>query len=66
MRDAQLTAVEELMDVERALARLTPRQREVLLLTVMGWTQEEIGERLGIARQVVGRHLASARKKLAA
>jgi len=66
MRDAQLTAVEELMDVECAMARLTPRQREVLLLTVMGWTQEEIGERLGIERSVVTRHLAAARRNLAA
>ena len=65
MRDAQLTAVEELMDVECAMARLTPRQREVLLLTVMGWTQEEIAEELGIARETVKTHLARARGQMA-
>lgn len=64
MRDAQLEAIDDLVDVRRAIARLTARQREVLALTVAGWTQEEIGERLGIARRVVGEHLAKARKSL--
>ena len=66
MRDAQLEALDDLVDVRRAVARLTARQREVLALTVAGWTQEEIGERLGIERSVVTRHLAAARRNLAA
>lgn len=64
MRDAQLEAIDDLVDVGRAMERLTARQREVLALTVAGWTQEEIGERLGIAHQVVSEHLAKARETL--
>lgn len=64
MRDAQLEAVEELIDVEGALAKLTKRQREVLALAMLGWTQEEIAQRLGICQQVVGEHLAKAREIL--
>lgn len=64
MRDAQLEAIDDLVDVRRAMARLTARQREVLALTVAGWTQEEIGAELGIAHQVVSEHLAKAREAL--
>jgi len=64
MRDAQLEEVDDLVDVRRAVARLTARQREVLALTVAGWTQEEIGERLGIARETVKTHLARAREQI--
>ena len=64
MRDAQLEAIDDLVDVGRAVERLTNRQREVLALTVAGWTQEEIGEELGITHQVVSEHLAKARETL--
>ena len=64
MRDAQLEAIDDLVDVGRAIERLTQRQREVLALTVAGWTQEEIGAELGITHQVVGEHLAKARETL--
>ena len=66
MRDAQLEAIDDLVDVERAVTQLTARQRDVLALTVAGWTQEEIGEELGIERSVVARHLAAARRNVAA
>lgn len=62
MRDAQLEAIDDLVDVGRAVTRLTARQRQVLALTVAGWTQEEIGRTLGITHQVVSEHLARARK----
>lgn len=64
MRDAQLEAIDDLVDVGRALERLTARQREVLALTVAGWTQEEIGAELGVTHQVVSEHLAKARETL--
>jgi RNA polymerase sigma factor (sigma-70 family) len=64
MRDAQLEAIDDLVDVGRAMARLTARQREVLALTVAGWTQEEIGAELGVTQQVVSEHLAAARETL--
>jgi len=62
MRDAQLEAIDDLVDVGRAVTRLTDRQREVLALTVAGWTQEEIGAELGVTQQVVGEHLAKVRE----
>jgi RNA polymerase sigma factor (sigma-70 family) len=65
LRDAQLEAIDDLVDVERAVTRLTQRQREVLALTVAGWTQEEIGAELGVTHQVVSEHLAKARGALA-
>jgi len=64
LRDAQLEAIDTLVDVGRAMARLTERQREVLALTVAGWTQEEIGAELGVTHQVVSEHLAKARGAL--
>ena len=64
MRDAQLEAIDDLVDVGRAVTRLTARQREVLALTVAGWTQEEIGAELGVTHQVVSEHLAKARETL--
>jgi DNA-directed RNA polymerase specialized sigma24 family protein len=66
LRDAQIEAIDTLVDVARAVTRLTARQRAVLALAVEGWTQEEIGARLGIERSVATRHLMAARKKLAA
>jgi RNA polymerase sigma factor (sigma-70 family) len=44
-------------------ADLTERQREVLSLSLAGLSQELIGERLGITRQAVAKHLNQAKKK---
>jgi RNA polymerase sigma factor (sigma-70 family) len=65
MRDAQWETVDAFMDVNAGLARLTDRQREVLKLTVLGWTQEEIAVALGIGQWTVSRELAAAREELA-
>lgn len=48
------------LDLRRACERLTERQRAVVVLTMEGYTQEEIGEALGIAQCVVSRHWAAA------
>ena len=48
------------LDLRDACRRLTARQREVVALTVDGYTQREIGERMGIAHQVVSQHWAAA------
>ena len=58
------TAIDLRLDLQRACARLTERQRAVLALVLEGYTQREIGERLGIERSVVARHLAAAQGKL--
>jgi len=41
------------LDLQRACARLTERQRAVLCMVLEGYTQREIGERLGMAQQTV-------------
>ena len=50
--------------VEEAIAELSPRQRQVLLLTVAGFGQQEIADALGIAQQTVGEYLQIARARL--
>ena len=52
--------VELLMDVREALAQLTDKQREALALWLEGYTQAEIGERLGISERGAGRRLKRA------
>lgn len=39
------------------LARLTPQQREIVLLAARGWTNRQIGERLFLSPRTVGSHL---------
>ena len=46
------------------LAPLTPREREVLVLTCKGLEQTEVGAALGISRKTVEVMLASARRRL--
>jgi len=41
------------LDLERAAARLTERQRQALWLWCQGYTQEEIARRLGVWQQQV-------------
>jgi len=56
--------VEQAIDLNAAIAQLTERQREVALLVAQGYTQEEIGERLGIAQRVVSQHWQAAVSRL--
>jgi len=46
--------------VQQVLASLTERQREAVLLRLQGFTQEEIGERLGINQSNVSRRISGA------
>ncbi len=58
--------VEEKADLARAMARLAPRQREMLWLAYAnGSSHEEIAEAVGVARGSVKGLLLRARKKLA-
>ena len=58
-------AIDESIDIERALACLTRKQREAVTLAMQGYTQAEIAEVLGIHRNAVTRRLARAQRERA-
>jgi RNA polymerase sigma-70 factor (ECF subfamily) len=57
---------EEIAMVQDALAALTPRDRDILLLWDAGLSYPEIAEQTGLALGAVGTTLARARKRLVA
>ena len=56
--------VENKIDVERAMGRLSRREAAVLYLWVTGYTQAEIGEMVGCDQSTISRILASMHKKV--
>jgi RNA polymerase sigma factor (sigma-70 family) len=65
--EAQLRAKQGLLALDAALARLTPEQREIVLLReVEGLSYDEIADSLGIDEGTVKSRLARARAALAA
>ena len=52
------------MDLAPLLAQVTPRYCQAFLLWVDGYTQEEIGQAMGICHQTVSKYIARARKEL--
>jgi len=62
--DDAVHAESERSRVRTALERLTPRDREVLLLWDSGLSYEEIAAQTGLARGAVGTTLARARRRL--
>ena len=56
--------VENKIDVERAIGRLSRREAAVLYLWVTGYTQAEIGEMVGCDQSTISRILASMHKKV--
>jgi RNA polymerase sigma factor (sigma-70 family) len=62
--DETLEADERKAQVNQALAALSPRDREVLLLWDAGMSYPEIAEQTGLAVGAIGTTLARARKRL--
>jgi RNA polymerase sigma factor (sigma-70 family) len=62
--DAAVTAELERERVRAALDRLTPRDREVLLLWDAGQSYDEIAAHTGLAKGAIGTTLARARQRL--
>ena len=62
--DDALHAENERSHVRVALAQLTPRDREVLLLWDSGLSYDEIAAQTGLARGAIGTTLARARRRL--
>ncbi len=54
--------IENRIDVERAMGRLSRRQAAVLYLWVTGYTQAEIGEAMGVSQQRISQILANISK----
>ena len=55
--------VENKIDVERAIGRLSKREAAVLYLWVTGYTQAEIGVMFGYSERHIRRILANIREK---
>ena len=55
--------VENKIDIERAMGRLSYREAAVLYLWVTGYTQAEIGEAMGCDHSTVSRILSKMHKK---
>lgn len=49
--------VENKIDIERAMGRLSYREAAVLYLWVTGYTQAEIGEAMGVSQQRISQIL---------
>jgi RNA polymerase sigma factor (sigma-70 family) len=47
------------------MAKLSPRQRQIVQLMCQGCTQKEIGRQMGISYNTVRQHLKSARDRTA-
>ena len=62
--DAALEARERAAAVHAALATLSDKDREALLLKAEGFSYDEIAAALGLARGAVGTTLARARRRL--
>jgi len=51
-------------DMKQALSTLTPFERQLIVRTLEGWTQQELADELKIDRRTVGRRLVQIQKTL--
>jgi RNA polymerase sigma-B factor len=63
--DVELDRVEQRLTVSRLLARLPPREREIVRLRFYdGWTQSQIAARFGLSQMQISRLLAQSLERL--
>ena len=57
MRDPMIERCEWLLDVRRAVRRLTPKQRQTLYYWLAGYTQQEIAALVGVTQSAICQRL---------
>lgn len=61
--ESSIESRERLIDIKQALENLTGREREILSLSLLGYSQKEIGERVGYSQQNICEILKKIGKK---
>lgn len=56
--------IEEKVYLEQLLSHLEPLDQDILYLTALGLTQQEVAKALGLSRNTVGSHLKKSRETL--
>lgn len=62
--ESLLKALGESSDANRLGSNLTARHRDILQLVAIGYTTEEVGDRLGIAAKTVNNHLSTMYRRM--
>ena len=62
--ESLLEALGDSSDADRLGSNLTARHRDILQLVAIGYTTEEVGERLGIASKTVNNHLSTMYRRM--
>ena len=62
--ESSIESRERKVDVERKLASLTDLERRIVLLYAEGYSQQEIGERVGYSRRNIGNILENIAKSI--
>ena len=61
--ESSIESRERLIDIEKALENLTEMERTILSLSLYGYSQQEIGERVGYDQSQICRILRNLHKK---
>lgn len=61
--ECSIESMERKLDIERALENLTERERTILSLSLYGYSQQEIGNKVGYSPQNISIILINIRKK---
>jgi RNA polymerase sigma factor (sigma-70 family) len=62
--ESSIESVERKLDIEQALNKLDEREREILSLSLYGYSQQEIGARVGYSQRNISNVLEKIAKQL--